>query len=114
VNLNLQFSFPLSVYIFPTTLQDEDPYILPNAGIPICKAKPSQQMEILNNSAARSSYLKINLIPPDRQSSELEVQQEMITRKRHKDRRSVKQTTHLSAVLRIMLGLLQSHPLDLK
>jgi hypothetical protein len=66
VNLNLQFGFPLPVYIFRTTLQDGDPYVLPNAGIPICKAKPSQQMENLHNSAVRGSYLKINLIPPDR------------------------------------------------
>lgn len=71
-------------------------------------------MEILNNSAVRSSNLKINLIPPDRQSSELEVQHEIMTLNRNKDRRSVKQTTHLSAVLRMMLGLLQTRPLDLQ
>jgi hypothetical protein len=47
-------------------LQDGGPNVLPNAGIPICKAKPSDQMEILNNSAVRSSDLKINLILPDR------------------------------------------------
>jgi len=95
-------------------LQDGSPNVLPNVGIPICKAKPSHQMEILNNSAVRSSNLKINLIPPDRQSSELEVQHEIMTLNRNKDRRSVKQTTHLSAVLRMMLGLLQTRPLDLQ
>jgi hypothetical protein len=95
-------------------LQDGGPNFLPNVGIPICKAKPSHQMVILNNSAVRSSNLETNLIPPDRQSSELEVQHEMMTLNGSKDRPSVKQTTHLSAVLRMMLGLLQPRTLDLQ
>ena len=95
-------------------LQDVGHSSLPNVGISICKAKPSHQMVNLNNSVVRSSNLEINLIPPDRQSSEFEVQHEMMTLNGPKDRRSVKQTNHLSTVVRMMLGLLQSRTLDLQ